>query len=289
MASSAGQTIALVAFGGVGIYLFIEYQSYQSGIATINKADPSGNSAAQVQAAMPFMTWVMLNIGFSQPSTAQEAAAFNAMQNAIGGTIALPPAPTPGTTPTMTQASAPTTVSTTPTSTPTTQGSAGGTSASTPSVTQPTAADLQHAANMTLATADQWNYFYIQLMGAPMDKVLNFNFDTVYGPIVNGVRSSGQMSAQAFLNAPVSLGFAAGTTHTALSPRPGFHAGALAGLGAIAHFYTPVVRSSGSMIYAAQHPSPYRQPQTNMSGFTQPTGMEMALLGRQSLRSNKLI
>ena len=280
MAQDAMKTILTVGVVGVGGYLIYEYTRYQSGITNTNKADPTGNSAAQLEAAMPFMTWVALNLGLSQPSTAQEAAAFGAMQNAIGGMVVQSPTPTPGTTPTMTAASSPTSVSTTPTTTPTTQGSAGGTAAAS-TVQQPTAVDLQHVINMTLATADQWNYAYIQLMKAGIEQVNGFNFDTVYGAVVNGVRSSGQMSAQAFLNAPVSMGLAAG--HTAVSPR------GLRGLGAIAHFYTPVVRSSGSMIYSAQHPSPYRQPSTNMSGFTQPTGFEMALLGRQTLRSNKLI
>lgn len=128
---------------------------------------------------------------------------------------------------------------------------------------------------MTLANADQWNYAYKQLMGAGIEQVYGFSFDKVYGAVINGVRSSGNLSAQGFLNAPTTMGF---------KPTTG-----VSGLGAIAHFYTPVTRSVGSMVYSAQHPSPYRQPMLNLSGFTQPTGFEMALLGRQTLRGNKLI
>ena len=281
MAQDAARTILTVGIVGVGGYIFYQYTQYQSGIANFNKVDPTGNTAAQIESALPFMSYVILSLGFSQPSSAGEAAALGAMRNAISGTLVMPPTPTPGATPTMTAASSPTSVSTTPTTTPTTQGSAGGTAAATASVQQPTAADLQHTINMSLATADQWNYGYKQLMGTGIESVYGFNFDTVYGALqAGGRRSSGMLTAQAFLSAPTTMGVA----HTVTTPRPGFH-----GMGAIAHFYTPVVRSSGSMIYRAQHPSPYRNPMTNLAGFTQPTGFEMALLGRQTLRSNKLI
>lgn len=272
MAQDAGKTILMIGVLGVGGYLVYEYTRYQHGISNIDQAHPG--LGAQFEAAIPFMTYLTLNLGIGSP-TQQEATAFAALQAAISANVVMPPTATPGTTPTMTAAQSPVSVSTTPTSTPTTAGSAGGTASSTPTVQQPTAADLQHSINMTLANADQWNYAYHQLMGAGIDQVYNFNFDQVYGAVVNGVRSSGQLSAQGFLNAPVVAGF---------KPTSG-----VSGLGAIAHFYTPITRSSGSMLYAAQHPSPYRQPMTNLAGFTQPTGFEMALLGRQTLRGNKLI
>ena len=273
MAQDAGKTIVTLGVLGAGGYLVYEYMQYSTGMANINKADPSGNSAAAIASVLPFMTYVALKIGMGSATTTQ-ASAFTALQNAIAGSVVMSPTPTPGTTPTMTAAQSPTSVSTTPTTTPTTGGSAGGTASATATVQQPTAADLQAAINMTLATADQWNYAYKQLMGAGIDQVYNFNFDVVYGAIQNGARSSGQLSAQGFLNAPTVMGF---------KPTSG-----VSGLGAIAHFYTPVTRSSGSMLYSAQHPSPYRQPSTNMAGFTQPTGFEMALYGRQSLRGNKI-
>lgn len=272
MAQDAGKTILMLGVVGVGGYLVYEYTRYHSAISGLTGGDPTSMAAAQAQ--IPFMTYVMLNLGIGT-ATAQQATALAAIQKYLSGQLVTSPTPTPGTTPTMTASQSPVSVSTTPTSTPTTAGSAGGTSSSTPTVQQPTAADLQHAINMTLANADQWNYAYHQLMGAGIDQVYAFNFDTVYGAVVNGVRSSGQLSAQGFLNAPVVAGF---------KPTSG-----VSGLGAIAHFYTPVTRSSGSMLYSAQHPSPYRQPMTNLAGFTQPTGFEMALLGRQTLRGNKII
>lgn len=279
MAQDATKTILTLGVVGVGGYLIYEYTRYQTGISNFNKADPTGGASAALEQILPFMTYVMLNLGIGT-ATAQQANFLDALQKAIAGNVVMPPNPTPGTTPTMAQAQLPTNVSTTPSSTPTTTGASGGTAASGSTVSQPTAADLQHAINMTLATADQWNYAYHQLMGAGIDQVYAFNFDTVYGAVINGVRSSGQMSAQSFLNAPAAGGFKP-TSHAIHAP--------LRGLGAIAHFYTPVTRSVGSMVYSAQHPSPYRQGHLNLSGFTQPTGFEMALLGRQTLRGNKLI
>lgn len=274
MAQDATKTILTLGVVGVGGYLIYEYTQYQKAVTYFNQIDPGGGTAAQLEMTLPFMTYVMLNLGIGTATQAQ-ASALGAFKQAIAGNVSMPPSPTPGTTPTMAQAQLPTNVSTTPSSTPTTTGATGGTATSGSMVSQPTAADLQHAINMTLATADQWNYAYHQLMSAGIDQVYGFGFDTVYGAVVNGVRSSGQLSAQGFLNAPVAAGF---------KPTTGVH-----GLGAIAHFYTPVTRSVGSMVYSAQHPSPYRQGHLNLSGFTQPTGFEMALLGRQTLRGNKLI
>jgi hypothetical protein len=232
--------------------------------------------------------------------------------------------PTPGTTPTQAQTGGITSVSTIPTSTPTTGPGAQGTSAAMPTVQQPTAADLQNAlGNAGTATADQWNYEYKALMGAGIDSVFGFNFNTVYGAVgANGQRSSGQMTAQAFLNAPASAGYippqtvqgtsngtsvssttSNGTMQPFLPVRRvpasttsmgtgtiGQRAG-LAGLGAITHFYTPVINPLGSMVYRAQHPSPYRYPQTSgsgISGFTQATGFEQALWASGSLYRNRI-
>ena len=267
MAQDATKTILTLGIVGVGGYLVYEYTRYNSAISALTGGDPT--QIAAVQGQIPFMTYVMLNLGIGTATT-QQATALAAIEKYLSGNVVMPPTTTPGTTPTMGAAQLPTSVSTVPTTTPTTAPSTG------PTVSQPTAADLQHAINMTLANADQWNYAYHQLMGAGIDQVYGFNFDTVYGAVVKGVRSSGQLSAQGFLNAPVVAGF-----------KP--TSGVSGGLGAIAHFYTPVTRSSGSMVYSAQHPSPYRQGNLNMSGFTQPTGFELALLGRQTLRGNKLI
>ena len=284
MAQDGMKNFLTLGIVGVSGYLVYEYMRYSSGIANINRSDPSGATASALEASLPFLTFVMLNLGFTSASSTQEAAAYAALQNAIGGYV-VPPTPTPGTTPTMT---GPTSVSTTATTTPTTSVSTVAT------VQQPTAVDLQHAINMLLASADQWNSAYRQLMGAGIDQVYGFSFDQVYGSVAaDGTRSSGQLTAEGFLNAPIVMGF---NTPKSTGVAPALHyqflramGPSLAGLGAIAQFYTPVVRSHGSMVYRAQHPSPYRNPMTNLAGFTQPIGMEMALYGQQTLRSNKII
>lgn len=283
MAQDASRMILMLGVVGVGGYVAYEYMQYQTGLSNFNKGDPSGATSAAIQSNLSFISWLTLKLGFGSPSGSAEAMAFAAMQNAIGGVVVMPPTPTPGTTPAMSSAGASTSVSTTPTTTPTTGGTT--TASSTPTVSQPTAADLQHSINMTLANADQWNYGYKTLMGTGIESVYGFNFDTVYGAVQGQTRSSGMMTAQAFLNAPGIAGFrpASGVRSAAVR-----HTG-VGGLGAIAHFYTPITRSVGSMLYSAQHPSPYRQPSYNLSGFIQPTGFEMALLGGQSLRSNRII
>ena len=278
MAQDASRMVLMLGVIGVGGYIAYEYMQYQSGLSNLNRADPSGATSAAVQAVLPFTTWLMqvkLNFSTVNNLTAQQSNALAALENAMAGVVAMPPTPTPGTTPAMSAAGGSTSVSTTPTTTPTTGGTT--TASSTPTVSQPTAADLQHSINMTLANADQWNTAYKQLMGTGIESVYGFNFDTVYGAISGReqIRSSGMMTAQAFLNAPVVAGF---------KPTSG-----VSGLGAIAHFYTPIQRTVGSMLYSAQHPSPYRQPSYNLSGFIQPTGFEMALLGGQSLRSNRIV
>ena len=282
MAQDASRMILMLGVLGVGGYVAYEYMRYQSGLSNLNKADPSGVTSAAIAQNLPFMSWLSLNLGFGSFSGNAEANAFTAMQNAIAGVVTMPPTPTPGTTPTMTAATQSTSVSTTPTTTPTTGGTT--TASSTPTVSQPTAADLQHVINMPLANADQWNYAYEHLMGTGIDTVYGFNFDQVYGAIQGReqIRSSGLMTAQTFLNAPATAGFKP-VTHQSTALRKRF------GLGAIAHFYTPITRSVGSMLYSAQHPSPYRQPSYNLAGFVQPLGFEMALLGRQTLRSNRII
>lgn len=275
MAQDAGRMILMLGVLGVGGYIAYEYTQYQTGLSNLNHADPSGATAAAIQANLSFMSWLTLKLGMGSPSGNAEANAFTALQNAIAGVVTMPPTPTPGTTPTMSAGGQSTSVSTTPTTTPTTGGTTTASSAAT--VSQPTAADLQHAINKTLANADQWNYGYKQLLGTGIESVYGFNFDQVYGAVQGReqIRSSGMMTAQAFLSAPVNAGF---------KPTAGF-----SGLGAIAHFYTPITRSVGSMLYSAQHPSPYRQPSYNLAGFVQPLGFEMALLGRQTLRSNRII
>lgn len=276
MAQDASRMVLMLGVVGIGGYIAYEYIQYQHGLSNLNTSDPSGATSAAVQAVLPFMSWLMLKLGFSTATSNAEANAFTAIQNAMAGVVTMPPTPTPGTTPAMSSAGASTSVSTTPTTTPTTGGTT--TASSTPTVSQPTAADLAHSINKTLANADQWNYGYKQLMGTGIESVYGFNFDQVYGAVQGReqIRSSGMMTAQTFLNAPVNAGFKPVKS-------------GVSGLGAIAHFYTPVTRSVGSMLYSAQHPSPYRQPSYNLAGFIQPTGFEMALLGRQTLRSNRII
>lgn len=203
--------------------------------------------------------------------------------------------PTPGTTPTMNQAGGTTSVSTIQTSTPATGSPQQGTSASVPTVQQPTPADLQNAlGHPGTANADQWNFVYRSIMGAGIDQVFNFNFDGVYGAVTsNGTRSSGQMTAIAFLNAPASHGLTVPQVPvgSAVSASSIQHRTAMSGLGNIANFYSPVLNSFGSMVYRSQHPSPYRFPQTSGTGFgafTQPTGFENALWASGSLWRNRL-
>jgi hypothetical protein len=245
-----------LGIAGVGAYVLYEYTRYQGATQRL---------PPQAQNVLPFTTWLWANLTGTSGLTPTQLQAFNYINQAVAGTLPSAPA-TPGTT----QATQPTSVSTVPTTTVTT------TAPSTPAVTQPTAADLQKALNLTVATADQWNYVYAQLMGYGIDRVYGFSFDQVYGPVVNGVRNKGALiTANAFLNAPGLFGFT--------------RQGKLSGLGLLQRFYGPTVTTIGNMIYQAHHPSPYGMGvrRLGMGALEQATGFEKALWAGQRLRSNQ--
>lgn len=284
MAADAGKMIMFVGVAGVGGYVIYEYMQYQKVINQINLNDSTGNSAANFENTLPFISFLMA--GFSPPTAGTPAySAYQAAVAFLSGAVATTPS-TPGTT-SSGQTTA-TSVSTTPTTTPSTQSttSTGGstTSNAPPATPQPTAADLQAAANASTASADQWNYYYRQLTGYGIEQIYGGNFDAIYGSIqANGQRSTGQLTAQAFLTLPAAMGL----TRTAVSGMSG-----LGRLAAIARFYTPVVNPMASLVYRAQHPSPYRLPVSGgMSGLgavTQATGFEKALWAGSFIRSRRV-
>jgi hypothetical protein len=128
---------------------------------------------------------------------------------------------------------------------------------------------------MSLASPDQWNFAYRELTGYGIEQLYGGNFDAIYGPIQsNGQRPTGNITAQAFLTLPVAKGIAPG---------------GMSGFGAIARFYTPVVNPMASMVYRAQHPSPYRLPVSGgMGALTQATGFEKALWAGGFIRSRRV-
>ena len=290
MAADAGKTIVLLGVVGVGGYTVFEYIQYQNALNAItSKVDTTGTVAQQVQAALPFMSYLFA--AFSPPAAGTEAASALALiQAAQAGTLTAAATTTPGTTSSGQVAT--TTVSTTPTTTATTTGSTAPsttttatTAASTP---QPTAADLQNALNLSLASPDQWNYAYRELTGYGIEQIYGGNFDAIYGPIgANGQRPTGNITAQAFLNLPTAKGLA----QTALSGLGNYRRG-FGRMGAIARFYTPVVNPMASMVYRAQHPSPYRLPVSGgmmgLGAVTQATGFEKALWAGGFIRSRRV-
>lgn len=174
---------------------------------------------------------------------------------------------TPGTTPTMQQTQQPTNIGTTPPST-------------TPPTPAPSGTMTTLVANMqqqlngkTTATADQWDWAFSNIMGQPIDVKYGINFDSVYGPAVNGVRNNGAtMSGLMFLQLAAS---AKGGT------LPG-----LTGFGKIAQYAGPRYFTAGNMIYQIHHPFPY-QPSFNLRGmgaYTQASGWERALWAGRRLR-----
>lgn len=276
--ADTGKTVLMVGLVAGGGYLLWQYTAYASGINLLNQLQ--AGLGTQVGTDIPFFSFVMGSAANANELALLQAAVsaggnLSALQSAVGATSS---SATPGTTSTMNQAQQPTTVSTSPSTTPTTSASSG---SSVVTVQQPSATDLQNNINMTSATADQWNVAYRALMGYGIDQVYNFNFDTVYGAIgANGQRATGNMTAQAFLAAPGLHGYQP-------TPMTG-----MSGLAAIAHFFTPVVSPQGSLIYAAQHPSPYRQPMRGMGrgmgAFTQTTGLEKALWAGGRLMAGRI-
>jgi hypothetical protein len=136
---------------------------------------------------------------------------------------------------------------------------------------------LQNALGQTLASPDQWNFAYRQLTGYGIEQIYGGDFGAIYGSIQSdGTRPTGNISAQAFLSMP------AGTATKTIGSRR-------SSLGAIARFYTPVVNPMASMVYRAQHPSPYRLPMGGgMGALTQATGFEKTLWAGSWLRSNRI-
>jgi hypothetical protein len=264
--ADGGRTIALLGVVGVGGFAIYEYTQYSHALSIINSADPTGAAGTAIETALPFTSWLMAAFGAPSPGT-PAGNAYQLLNAALAGTLASN-LPQPGTSAASGQPMS-TSVSTAPQTTAPAPPAP-------PSTPQPTSADLQNALNTTLATADQWNFVYRQLTGYGIEQVYGGNFDAIYGAIgANGQRPTGQLSAQAFLTLPVAKGIAP----TGLS-----------GFGAIAQFYTPVVNPMGSMVYRAQHPSPYRLPSVGggMGAVTQATGFEKALWAGGFIRSRRV-
>lgn len=264
--ADGGKTIAMLGILGVGGYVAYEYMRYSNALSVINKADPTGATANAVGQALGFMGF--LSAGFSQPPAVGTPAsqAYQLLTAAAAGTLGqVTPTPAPGTT---AAGPATTTVTTTPGTTPAPP-------AQPPSPPQPTATDLQNALQSNLGSADQWNYVYRQLTGYGIEQIYGGDFGAIYGAVgSDGTRPTGNITAQAFLNLPSSKGISATGLH---------------GFGAIARFYTPVINSMGSMVYRAQHPSPYRAPiGGSLGALTQATGFEKALWAGGFLRSARI-
>ena len=139
------------------------------------------------------------------------------------------------------------------------------------------AAQMQSTLGMSSATADQWDYAFQKIMGQPIDKKYGFSFDTVYGPLVNGARSTGSMSAMGFLL-------------TAAAAVPGGLPG-MSGFGTITRFPGPKYSTVGTMVTQLMHPLPYalsynlRGFRGGMGAFTHASGFERALwAGRRLIR-----
>lgn len=263
MAADLGKTIALVGVVGVGGYFIYEYTRYKHALSVMDAADGTGKASAAVDQALGFMGF--LAAGFSAPASNTAAGqAYAAVEAALAGPVQVSQQ-APGT---GAGSGQPSQTSVTQTPAPS-------------AMPQPAAADLQKVLNANTATPDQWNYAYRQLTGYGIEQLYNTSFDAIYGPLdSNGQRSAvgnaGVMSPDAFLSYPGAKGLTRTTS--------------IKGLGAIARFYTPVINPMSSMVYRAQHPSPYRFPVgTGMSGFTQATGFEKALWAGRSLRGNKIL
>ena len=161
---------------------------------------------------------------------------------------------TPGTTPTMTQQQQPTTISTAPPTTPpppaVSMVKLPPPGYSTPLVPSSAAGLLGSQLEQMLglssggtASADQWNYAYSHLTGKGIEQAYSLSsFDSVYGPVVNGVRSSGQMTVLAFLTKAIAAGISPGTSGLGLLTRqPGGNP----------------FSTVGNMGYQRHHPWPY--------------------------------
>lgn len=178
----------------------------------------------------------------------------------------LPPA-TPGTTTTMNQSGTPTSVSTAPPTTPPA-------AAPISNTMQTLAANMTSMLGQATGSADQWDYEFQKVMGAPIDQKYGLNFDAVYGAMVNGARNNG-----ALITAMMFLQLAATANGGSL---PG-----LSGFGAISVLARgPALPTRNNMIFSNHHPLPYSATYTGFRGlgsYTQASGFERALLGGQPL------
>ena len=299
------KSIVLIGALGAGGYVAYEYYQYSSGMNTIaNALGPDVAQLSTMEQALPFTTYLLMVWGIHQ-GTAAETAIFNTLKAALAGTLPTPIATqAPGTTsPTQT-----TSVSTAPTSTTT----------STPPVTQTTtlppistrqtiggsrltwlqqnapaagtavvpvraqapstlSTQMEQTINMTTANADQWNYAYSHITGSNV--MSSSQFDSVFGVVVNGARSSGTMTATVFLQK-------AGIDPTGTAALPhGLH-----GFGAIINYAGRRYSTTGNMIYQVHHPFPYWPTYSlkGLGGITQASGFEKTLLAGQPLRRSRI-
>lgn len=179
-------------------------------------------------------------------------------------------AATPGTTATMTAGSQPTSVSTAPSSTPAQPSS---------NIVSLANSMVQYLGQST-ASADQWNYAFSHLMGIGIEVKYGLSFDGVYGPVVGGVRRTGNMTATAFLQ-------------LAAASIPG-------GLPGLSGLSSAIVRFPGTWgagmlntLTERHHPLPYALTYTlrgfrGLGAFTQATGFEKALWAGRPLWTNRL-
>lgn len=280
----ATKTIFLVGGLGVGGYLIYEYMQYSNAVNTIaaqGGGTPNSATVASIQQALPFFTYIQMNFGMAASSTNTAIAYALIKAVASGATYSQALASVQGSTqaPGTTSSGQATSVSSAP-----------GTTSPAPPAPQPTsslvpakgirggalALQMQNTIGMSIANADQWNYAYTQINGEGVDRQFGLNFDAVYGPVVNGTRSSGTMTANVFLQ----------KAQTAIS-------GGTSGVGrlsAIAQYAGPALATQGNLIYQAHHPFPYTPTYTlrGLGAVTAPTGFESALFARRPLRSNRI-
>lgn len=266
MAVNPGQTILLVGVLGAGGYLAYEYYQYSHAINSLANGNQSVISSAEN--VLSFFQYLSANWSGTGGMSAAQVQIYQAIQAFLSGATTQTQTPAPGTT----SSNQPTNIGTTSGST--TSGSTSSTSPTTiptPSI----ATAMANAIGMQTANADQWNYAYNQLMGQGADAQYKFNFDKVYGPVVNGVRWSGTMSAQVFLQMAQN-------------------GAGMSGLGTIVRLAGPALTTQGNLIYQAHHPFPYVPTYTlrglgAMGAMVQASGFEKALFTRQPMRSNRLL
>lgn len=268
--ADATKQIMLFGVVGAGAYVAYEYYRYSSAINT--GSGGNATTIASVEAQLPFFTFLMMNFSPTSGTAAQQTL-YNQIQSILSGQATTASTPQPGTTST----SQPTSVSAAPPSTPAPLPPAPPAKTSIVNARRGMASQLEAAISMTTANADQWNYAYNQVTGQGADARYGFNFDAVYGPVVNGARSSGTMSADVFLQ--MASGASGGS-------------GSRRGLGFIANFPGARFSTVGNMLYLVHHPFPY-SPTYNLKGVglgavTQATGFEKALFTNQRLRSNRI-